>query len=347
MANKTKKYNSFREWLIWCAKRTPNSAKTVVSYLRRIEEELLEYQLGTSDVFSQVHQILNDIDAGKRPHYEIDGAVEILKCVQGLLHDARDGKRDIKPKFDCKSLKRDNRSSDEIRKSSNVDEYELLRGAIRAFNGYLKFLTDVTACFGIENALEVNSRIRDDFRDADDSNYEKRLLLFRHGLASRFIKFFNVNDYVEAVLDGFSEIIERYSLPNNPAVATQFSINNVASPSSCSWRSELLNHINYNIISHKRIKRGFNVIRELPTTETTDLLINFITKVYHSIDFLYSQLNPEERIVQSPEAQLSSLINNALNNEIVMPGFDKIERIYLQCIEDLKAYMLAFKIELY
>lgn len=352
MANKTKKYNSFREWLIWCTKGSPNSAKTVVSYLRRIEEEFLEYHLGTPDVFSQVHQILNDIDAGKKPHNEIDGAKEILKCVQGLLHDAKDGARNIKPRCDCKSLKKDSISSEEIRESPDI-EYELLRGAIRAFNGYLKFLTDVTDCFGIEDALEINPRIRDDFRDADDPNYEKRLLIFRHGLASRFIKFFNVNDYVEAVLDSFSEIVERYSLPNNPAVATQFSLNEVASPSRCSWRSEVLNHINYSIAknysitTHRRCKRGFNVIREQPVHQTTDLLINLIANTYHSIDFLYSQLDPEERIVQSPESRLSLIVISALNNDIVMPGFDKIEKIYYQCIEDLKAYILAFKIELY
>ena len=61
-----------------------------------------------------------------------------------------------------------------------------------------------------------------------------------------------------------------------------------------------------------------------------------MANTYHSIDFLYSQLDPEGRIVHSPESRLSLIVIIAMNNGIVMPGFDKMEKIYYQCIEDLK-----------
>lgn len=271
MANKKGKYDSFKQWLIWCNSQSPVTAKTLVSYLRKLEKTLL-IQEGSFSEFHVLHDQLNVIDTQSNSygHETMMNVVESLAAIENF----------IKGELHAETNKTDT-------------DLDVVNGWRRAFNKYLEFLSDVTTCFNDDDAKKVNDNLRFNPNRRLDEYYEKRLKIFKSGFPYDLLKLPEATNLVEGMLDKIADFIDSIVAPSYCAqVATQFlttdSIDTaiVGESSGCSWRTWLVEGLcfvdsteyfcdDYSCYISRR-ESNFNLERTQPSEESRKCLMAII-----------------------------------------------------------------------
>lgn len=269
MANKIGKYNPFKEWLLWCGKKSKTVATTLASYLRRFEEDLLLKGSSQCLSFSEIHQLLKDIDDGKQHPQQIGNVINELQKIHKTL--TTEIKAVIKGE-----------TKDQM---SEVD-LETLYGWQRAFNAYLRFLVDVTDCFDMSMVRSINPKIGvGGMKAKPDKYYPKRVKLFRCGLYKLLLEKLNFK-LIDKTLDAFAESVDILlgSGGSYNVVATEMIIGNEGYDGFeefddlFNWRSMLLDGITmvgnieerkisrrppYKIISHKSYEENADLMSDI------------------------------------------------------------------------------------
>lgn len=323
MANKQGKYAAFKDWLIWCRLESPNTAKNVVSYLRQLENNVLVYKYKPHGELHRIHQALNDIDAG---NYNIS-IEEIIECLGDYY----------------KTIVNE--------KGSTTQSVLTINGYQRAFNLYLKFLSDVTDCFDMAMARRINGRIdvggkpgKNKNIDPKDANYQKLLKVFKTGLYKPLIKLTNIHKIVDTVLDELSEAVDTLIATNGRyAVPTQFIVGNNQGIQIGDWRATIIDNINvdldpYDYYHPKHIT--FKVIRRQPIKRTAEI---FSEILYRSL-LLQDELNRYVDSEKDEVADIKETIKMLQSSESAMRNTTSLVNGVIRIKELLRDYAKCYEV---
>lgn len=330
MANRIGKYSSFREWMIWCLGLKQTTAKTTATYLRKLEENVLHDEMKEKWTLSDIHQWLNDIDAGKCPKSDLS---EIKTKLTALLEKALWAKN--------------GRGDKECRLP---DDYDTLKGGCRAFNNYLKYLVAVSDCFSFEDAKEVNPEINDISPLDSQSNYDRRLQIFRKASVSKLIQYLETPGLVDNILDCFHSIISETSQELRRAELTSFmtSTSQEYVGNLLGWRAEILNTMPVEFIGRDdcSIKHKLEARRKSPESTTFTTLFSTAVSTLRRLEESLYPLSDEAHTTSSILSALSHRLNpqgNSLsNNASPAPGFKEIYNAYVSLLNAYKEYVSNF-----
>lgn len=321
MANKEGKYKAFRDWLIWCHSLSANSAKTTVSFLRQLETKVLILKHGTHGELNRIHEALNDIDSNNSviPVCEIK---EQLKKLNGTITKERG--------------------------TLNIEFYTL-QGFQRAFNLYLKFLVDVTDCFDMAAALEINPKIdiggpSDKKIDPETPLYKNQLKIFKAGLYKPLLKIPGIKNLLENVLDDISDAVDNLLASNGRLVVpTQFVVGGKSQIRIGDWRSTIIDNIKFDIDLDYNLppRIPIKIVRRCSYKETAKLLSEIL---YWSL-LIRNELNQYINHDSDVVTDIKDTIDLLKSSEPVMRDTSGLERGVLNLQMLLREYARCFEVK--
>lgn len=327
MANKTGKYNSFKQWLMWCRGKNQASATKLASYLRRLESDLLLKlpEPRKCRPFHELHQMLLDIDRHKAVGFSIDDVVEELKKILTAIDNER--------------------KEEDIRNQVSEVEPEVLDDWRGAFNAYLKYLSDITECFTMDDAKQVNEKIEIGGHSTcyDERLYHTRLKLFKHGVYKCIVDNIGMANVVDKVLDAFSESIDILTMREPYEVPTQFIVEGSTQYEIGDWRAIIIDNIRYSIEDDTECCNPFSVERVCSAETTARLLAEILYYVLMLNNEVASYVYKDTNQAISVKDTLCTIKKSDVER-IRIPGIANSISLVRRLISD---YAACFKITLF
>lgn len=328
MANKTGKYNSFKQWLMWCRGKNNASATKLASYLRRLEADLLMKlpEPEKCKPFHELHQMLLDIDKRKAVNFSLEDVVLEFKKILSAIDKER--------------------KEEDIKNQVSEVEPEVLDDWRGAFNAYLKYLSDITRCFTMDIAMHINPKIEIGGQKSSscysEQSYKIRLKLFKKGVYKCIVDKLGFNNVVDNVLDAFSESVDLLTQSSPYEIPTQFIVNSPAKEIG-SWRTILLDKIQSEENALESECGSFRIMR----TTTPDKMAKSLSDILYKICLLNNKLSTYVMKETDPNEAISvkEVIKRITTTDIERFLPHEIDCIAESILTQIRDYVSYFKLQ--